>query len=288
MMRTCLILLLLASAAHAATAPLNFFTGAEGADVCVATPFAEGETLSYRMAHEHRTLAAGTARVGAEGVARLPVALPEMKAGVALPMDLTLSRRDGTQAETRKAWVFSKALIVNPARKIHLIDTDGKTAEMLEALPVAFESVRGAETITALTNALIIVGGGWNDSVIWRAVLEAAERGADVLLLAPAEESVITLPHVLHNFNMACAHDILRDPRAPYELAMPIGGLRLTVHDGGVALRMDDHAPAQAAQWKYGGGGRVRVCGLPLIPVWEKTPAARWLLAEMITTGEKP
>jgi len=34
-------------------------------------------------------------------------------------------------------------------------------------------------------------------------------------------------------------------------------------------------------------GGQVVFCGLGLIANWEKTPAARWLLAEMIKQGEE-
>ena len=284
-MKAHLIVLLLSASAHATNMPLNFFAGAEDAGVEVATSFAEGETLSYRVSREHRTLAAGTARVEAEGVARLSVAVPEMNPGVALPLELTLARADGTLAKTHKAWGFSKDPVVNPTRKIHLVDTGENMTEMLASLPVAFERVRDAEDIAALTNALVVVGGGWDNDVTWAAVLSAAERGADVLLLAPAEESVAVLPQTLRSFSMGRAQEILCDANAPYELAVPIGGLRLAVAGDRVALRVDADALAQAAQWRYGGGGRVRVCGIPLT---HALPAARWLLAEMLSTGEKP
>jgi len=271
--------------------PLNFFEGENFSRI--VTSFADnGEALLFRIAHEHRTLAAGTARMEADGVARLEMTLPEMNAGVTLPATLTFSRQDGTQLKTYKAWVFSRKPVVNPKRKIYLVDddADGGTAEMLEALSVAFETMRNTEAITTLTNALIIVGEWTNDDTIWKAVLRAAEGGADVLRLAPGEDSVITLPNVLQHFSMGSAQDILRDANAPYKLWDLEGGLLLVAHDGKVALRMaeDEKATAQAAQWKYDGGGRVRVCGMPLIVAWPRTPAARWLLAEMITTGEKP
>lgn len=261
----------------------------------VITSFADtGEPVSFRIAHGPRTLAAGSARVEAGCLLRLEMTLPEMKPGVALPVEVTFSRRDFTQAETCKAWVFSKIPPpVKPKRKVYLVDDiDGKTAEWLDTLSVEFETVRNTETIATLTNAFIIVGEeAGNDVAVWKAVLHAAERGADVLRLAPEEKSMIVLPHDLQQFSIDSEKDILRDTSAPYYLSvldLGYGGLRLIAHDGEVALRMDCHASAQAAQWRYYSGGRVRVCGIPLCVTWERTPSIRWLLAEMIMTGEKP
>jgi len=273
-----------------AEAPLNFFEG-ENDDRIVVSFADNSEALLFRVAHEHRTLAAGTARMEGDGLVRLQMTLPEVNAGVALPVTLTFSRHGGTLLETRTAYVFSKVPAVNPKRKIYLVDdVGGRTAEHLDALSVAFETVRNAEAIAELKQAFIIVGSALDDDTAWKAVLNAAEHGADVLRLASLEERTIVLPRILQNFSMGRTQDILRDANAPYQLAILEGGLRLAAQGGDVALRMGDDAPApaQAAQWTYDGGGRVRVCGTPLTVAWERTPVARWLLAEMITTGEKP
>jgi hypothetical protein len=236
------------------------------------------------VAFEHRTLANGTARTDAEGVARLPVALPGMKAGVALPMELTLSRPDGTLRETRAAWAFSRDPSARPSKKIILLDdADGKTAAMLDSLGAPASSPAGTPALLANTNILAV-----SSSEAWVEALRMAERGAEVLVFAGGAE--LPLPQNMKNFTLG-GLDILRDSKAPYKLALSDlkgGGLRLAAHENEVVLRPDDSATAQAAQWNFEGGGRVRVCGAPLASHWEKTPAARWLLAEMLNTGENP
>jgi hypothetical protein len=110
-------------------------------------------------------------------------------------------------------------------------------------------------------------------------------------MLTPDEvdqNALVLPPRALHDFRTGGVRDILRDPKAPYELADLEGGLRLAALEKEVVLLLNQDGPvAQAAQWNYKGGGRVRVCGIALLPAWEKTPAPRWLLAEMINTGTK-
>ena len=293
-------LILLALNARAADEPLNLFADAHEITVQTAPTFQEGETISFRVSFAHRTLASGTTRAGggtpgsagvppAEGVTRLPVALPGMKPGVALPLELTLSRPDGTQSETRKAWAFSDDPALLPAKKIVLFDRDEKTADALESLSIPFERGNSSPLATVETNTLILVGEDFSERETFNAILGAAERGADVLVLAPGRDTPLAVPKTIRHLRLGSAQEILRNPKAVYELALPEGGgLWLDAQDGAILLRADEHAALQAAQWNFTNGGRVRVCGASLIANWETTPAARWLLAEMLNTGEQP
>ena len=286
-MKACWTLLLLTLAVHAVDVPLNFFTGEQDAQIKTSL-VDDGSPLSFRMTCEHRTLAAGTVRMEMDGVVRLSVILPELNPGVVLPLTLTF-HRGGAVLETHKAWAFSKEPPVKPVRKIfHVGDARGTTAEMLEELSVVFETAQNAEAVAALTNAFIIV----SDTEMWKAVLRAAEGGADVLLLASSEveQRVLVLPpRALRDFRVGGVCEILRDKNATYELATLEGGLCLAARENEVVLLSNPDGPtAEAAQWKYDGGGRVRVCGMSLPAAWRNTPTAQWLLAEMISTGERP
>ena len=263
---------------------------ADAKEITVQTTHKEGDPISFTVSFEHRTLVVGTTRADANGIVRLPVELPGMKPGVALPVELTLSRLDKTHFERKKAWAFSRDPAINPAKKIMLFDTGDKTADALESLSIPFTRGNTDLLATPDTNTLVIVGENFSEHGTLDAIMQAAVLGVDVLILAPEKNFTLPLPSEPKNFHLGSAQDILRNPKAVYKLILPKGGLRLAAQDDEVVLRTDEKTTAQAAQWTFTNGGRVRVCGAPLILNWETTPAARWLLAEMLnsTTGEQP
>ncbi len=263
--------------------PLNFFASEDHLVVRADTRFEPGERIAYRIAKDHRTLANGTAHVEADGMARLTVTLPEMMAGVALPLSVTLSHA-GIEGEPQKIWAFSQQPPLNVRRKVFLIADDGDTSAAFTSIALDFEVVTSIDQIACLTNALIVVAEDVDCHDTWTSLMSAAELEAEVLVLAPAKDCALTLPRTMTTFSMG-RMDILRHAKPAHQLALSElrrAGLRLDVRGDKIALLADEFSEILAAQWTHEKAGRVRVLGVTVIHNWNTTPAARWLLAEIM------
>lgn len=283
----------------------NVFAGRENVLVQDVAGLGVGERVWFRVVRNGRTLASGTALCEKSGTVFLPVALPEMKPGVALPLGivLRLGSDQGLPLLTNdKLWAFSEQPFApghNPAapHSIWLYDPAKRTAAALTSIALPFERVTKIKELNGVTNAVIVVGEAVSleeERGLWEALTAAVARGNGVLLLAPANGAVKP-PEAWGCLSAGTAQAILRHPLAggpPYTLDLtacpsgPVGGARfyLIGRDDEAIFAVATDRGSEAVAWDDPvTGGRFRACGLALIASWEETPAARWLLAEMLT-----
>ncbi len=283
----------------------NVFAGRESVLVHGVAGLTPGERVWFRVARGGRTLASGTAACETGGIISLPVALPEMKPGVVLPLEVALrlgSDRGRPLLPNDTLWAFAERPFApghNPAapRRIVLYDPVERTAAALASLDVPFETVARIGELTDATNAVIVVGEGValeTERGLWEALTAAVARGNGVLLLAPADGALYP-PDDWGRLTAGTAQAVLRHPLAggpAYMLdlsSLPAGGaagarFRLAGLRDEALFAVSADRGSEAVAWDDpASGGRFRACGLGLIARWEETPAARWLLAEILT-----
>ena len=61
---------------------------------------------------------------------------------------------------------------------------------------------------------------------------------------------------------------------------------QLSAYRGEAVFNVTPDAGCIALGWDAPAGGSFRACGLGIIANWNETPAARWLLVEMIGKGD--
>ena len=191
----CLACLCLGSATEPV---MNALAGRETLLICDLPGVQPNATVWFRVAKDHRTLASGTVRADADGRVTLPVALPEMRPGVALALNVTL-RSDSEQGRILRnggtLWALSEQPLPtgrNPAapRAAWLYDPVGQTAAAFRSISLPFETVTRLEALAAMTNATVIVGEGLSmetERGLWETLMITIARGNRVLLLAPVD-----------------------------------------------------------------------------------------------------
>jgi hypothetical protein len=149
---------------------------------------------------------------------------------------------------------------------------------------------------------MIIVGEGValeRERGLAQALSEAVARGNDVLLLAP-QSGLVSPPAAWGTLRVGGVQDVLRRGtigNQRYKLDLGEGAARGTASDvlfqmvarrEEVAFQVSATAGSAAIGWDDPvSGGRFRACGVALIAGWKDTPAARWLLVEMLLAGKK-
>ena len=278
----------------------NVFAGRKNVVLREVQNAAEGDTLEFRVAREHRALASGTVVVKETGVVTLPVALPDVKPGIAMQLELSISKPvDGTSVPlaSGKVWAFSEMPFAGGAdpagtRRLYLYDPAGKTAEALEAIKLRIQCVDDFSALESVTNAFIVIHEGFSaDSVrdFDERLAGFVRRANRVLLIAPSE-GAFAIPEGLDDCWYGGASKGLHRPSeilgTDYDLDLSgINGcrFRLGCSREAVVLEVDAAKGHEAVIWTDSKtGGKVLFCGLGLISNWEKTPAARWLLTEIL------
>ncbi len=281
------------------TAPANVFAGRQAVILRDVPNLSQGEKLSFRVAKDHRTLASGTVAVGEDGEVSLPVALPGMKSGVAMKLELSLAKETGGASESLASgtvWAFAEQPFAgdeNPAvmKKIYLYDPEDKTAEAFESIKLRVDRVGDVNALESVTNALIIFHEGFSlESVrgVDEVLVGLVRRGNSVLLLAPSEGNV-PLWNELEECWYGTAKGLHRQTKiegTDYDLdlsSMPASHFRLVGIRDEAVVQVDAGNGYEAAILRdLKNDGKIIFCGLSLISNWEKTPAARWLLAEIL------
>ena len=293
---------------HSAADPVwNAFAGRENVLIRGSPATVAGETVWFYVGKEHRTIDSGTVKVAADGTLALPVRLPDMKPGIALALEVTL-RRGGDQGPALRAgtlWAFAERPFepghdpVAP-RRLLVYDPGEKTAAALRTIDLPFEAVVRLDDLAGRTNSVIVVGEGLSldaERGLWQVLTDAVAHGNHVLLLAP-KDGRLQPPAAWRKLVAGGAQDVLRHGTVaglPYKLDLadwPPDGKAVTTHFRLAGFRDDavfdvtPEAGSVAIGWDdEKSGGRFRACGLPVIAKWNETPAARWLLVEML--GER-
>jgi hypothetical protein len=294
---------------HAAEPVWNAFAGRESLLVRGLPAMAAGESVWFSVARDHRTIDSGTAKAAANGMLTLPVRLPEMKPGVALALEVTL-RRGGDQGRTLRAgtlWAFADRPFdpghdpVAP-RRLLLYDPEEKTATAFRSIDLPFDPVARLDDLATRTNAVIVVAEGLSldaERGLWQVLTDAVSRGNPVLLLAP-RDGQLSLPVAWRKLVAGGTRDVWRSNAVggqPYKLDLatwPPDGravqvrFRLAGFRDEAVFTVSPDAGAEAVGWDdAASGGRFRACGLGVIAKWDETPAARWLLVEMLNQISK-
>lgn len=283
----------------------NVFAGRESVLVRGVAGLTPGERVWFRVAKGGRTLASGTAACEPGGTVSLPVALPEMKPGVALPLEVALrlgSDQGRPLLPGDTLWAFAEHPFApghNPAAPRHIVlyDPEGRTATAFASIGVPCETAARIGELAAATNAVLVVGEGVSleaERGLWEALTAAVARGDGVLLLAPAD-GAFQPPEAWGRLIAGTAQAVLRHPLAggpAYKLdlaSLPSGGtvgarFHLAGRHEDAVFAVSADRGSEAVAWDDpASGGRFVACGLGLIARWEETPAARWLLAELLT-----
>ena len=295
--------ILLASTAFAADSVWNAFAGRENLQIRGVPGVVAGDPVWFSVTREQRKISSGSIKVDADAVLNLPVRIPEMKPGVALALDLTLraGSEQGRVLRSGSLWAFAERPLdatCDPAlpRTILLYDPEGKTEPALRSIELPFETVTKLDVLTDRTNAVIVVGEGVSldrERGLWQTLMDAIAHGNHVLLLAP-KDGQIHLPPAWENLVAGDAQKVLRHntvAKLSYKLDLttwpPDGKAMATrfqlaaFRDEAVFNVMPDTGCA-AVGWDTATGGHFRACGLGIIAKWNQTPAARWLLIEML------
>ena len=292
-----------ASLAPAADSAWNAFAGQESLRLRGISGVAAGADVWFSLTRDQRKISSGTVKAEADASLNLPVRIPEMKPGVALALDLTL-RVGGDHGRVLRSgtlWAFADRPFeakCNPAapRAILLYDPEGKTDPALRSIELPFETVTKLDALADRTNAVIVVGEGVSlegERGLWQVLMDAVARGDHVLLLAP-KDGQLHLPPAWENLKAGSVQEVLRHgtvAKLPYKLDLeswPPDGkavvtrFQLAGFRDEAVFNVTLEAGCAAIGWDSASGGRFRACGLGIIARWNETPAARWLLAEML------
>ena len=244
------------------------------------------------------------------------VPLPGVKDEVILDTIFTaaLVDRAGERLAThsRPVRIFAEDPFVNRRRwleglKIAVFDPVGDTVGVFERSGVPFTPVRGASDIDGMRTGLLVVGEGTS----WRgepglsaALVAAAARGVSVLCMAP-RDGTLRLPasgdaggsERTKSLSLRGADVIAEiDPRLDWKDWSPHGSavtarMVMAAEEDAVVVRVG-HAETEWAwlESRYDSGavpgGALVICGFGIVAHWDATPAARYLLAGILSRLE--
>lgn len=288
-------------------ADLNIFAGREERVVVKdldALPAGELRVW-YAISKETRAIAKGTARVESDGSVVLLVKLPELKPGVAMRFDLEIraGSDQGPRVKEATLWALSEQPRVSGfkptgERQLLLYDPAGNTEKAFQSIGLACESVGCLETLADATNAVIVVGEGMSlesERGLGDVMTGAVLRGNRVLLLAPTDGVVKPPEGGPWRLLAGASGAVLGGERKAGSPSLDLGlypstnslnkaFFRLGSDETGrttVTVSLD--SGEQSVGWNYvQKPGRFRACGLGLVENWDKKPAMRWFLMEMI------
>jgi len=258
----------------------------------------------YTITKETRTIASGTARVASDNSVALSVRLPELKPGVAMRFDLELraGSDQGQRVKEWTLWAFSEQPLApgykpTGERQLMLYDPAGDTEKAFQSIGIAYESASRLEALAEATNAVIVVGEGVSlekERALVDVMTEAVVRGNRVLLLAPSE-GVMRPPAVTPwRLVAGAATAVLGGARKAGAPSLDLGAFppekplnraffRFNSETEGTTVTVSPDSGEQAVGWDYvQRPGRFRACGLGVVENWDKTPAMRWFLIEMV------
>ena len=279
---------------------------AESDTVCIAKNKDElpaSGQVWFRLSKEQRTLASGTVRLEKGGLA-LPVRVPEIKPGIALPFELVV-RADSETGRTLKngtLWVFSKQPFepehnLAQPRSLVLYDPKGQTEQAFQSIRLPHETIDKISQIEGITNAIIVTGEGLSlegERGLFESLSAAVVRGNRILVLAPADGQM-ALPAAWRILRAGPAEEVFC-LSAAYAAASPfdcaVRGSTALAAQKRFCLAAQRDAPVftvtadagcEAIGWDDAvSGGCFCACGLSLVAEWSQTPVARWLLVGMV------
>jgi hypothetical protein len=247
----------------------------------------------------------------------LPVDIPNVKPGVVLSAEFTVSVRPGdgeSLSATRRLEIFSPDPFAGRREtlrrmKIQLFDPSGETARTLDAAKIPYSPLPSMEAWGDSTTGILIVGENldWiNHKSVPAAVIRSAQRGMKVLCLAPSRGE---LPLYQENSDQRLhpsevtlsSEDILRRFDGRFDTRQWAGGRRVT---STFRVDSDEHsitvtAEQSPAAWPWvlirwddpeanRPSGTLVLCGFGIIKHWRSSPVPRYLLDDILDMLSKP
>lgn len=297
----------------------NVFGGKEATwQYQVKAPRAFKGRAFWKLTSAGRTLARGETGVAAGPDRPAPVkvalTLPPVRNGVVLEAKLTLSlfadkAEKAAASQEKTIWIFPEDPFYLHAKwlkelKIHLLDPEKKTLQVLEKAKVPFDEVGNVESIAELKEGVLLVGEGVSFKdypALPELLIQAAARGLPVLCLAPAqgklpipgvEKARIPVPGSL----AWRRGDVIREIDKRLDALSWSGGemiastVALTAEEGVV---QGEIVPAGGWPWMEANypetHGRLVICGFGIIPQWDASPTPRFLFERLLErVSEKP
>ena len=273
--------------------------------------------LVWSLSAHGRSLRHGTVDVehGGDGptITDIRVPLPAVKDGVVLDTMFTVAlvdRAGGRLAtHSRPVRIFPANPFVNRRRwleglTISVFDPVGDTVGVFERSGVPFTPLRSATDIDGMRTGLLVVGEGtsWVDEPALPATLiAAAARGVSVLCMAPRDGSM-PLPaggaaggsERVNSLGLRGVDMIAEiDPRLDWKDWSPdrtaVTTRMAVVAEGDAAVVRVGRAETGWAwlESRHDAGdapaGTLVICGFGIVTHWDATPAARYLLAGILS-----
>jgi hypothetical protein len=238
----------------------------------------------------------------------LPLALPAVKEGVIVALDLEIQAFLPGQATaaarlSRRLWLFPADPFANRSEwlrelRLRLFDPEGLTEKCLTQAKVPFESVTNLAALEGEAPVVLLVGAGafgrtYEDNVPTlvrlaaqgHRVLTLTVSGAEFALPGTAEPD---LPQPLRvqwrQADVIAELDKRLDSHAwPPDGTLAPALLQIGTRGAQVTGRLGPEAPGWpwfAAQ--FASGGCFVVCGFPIIERWEAGPTPRFLFAQIL------
>lgn len=256
---------------------------------------------------------------GPQRAAELTIAarIPPVRAGVRFPVTVSAALVPAGSREVVATW--RKELMAFPddpfadrrdwfkGLKLEIWDPENKTAALLGKAKLEYHRTDNLAAALGTTNT-VVVGEGVspeNYPVLLRSLVEAASHGARILWLAPAAGNLSQVPGSAESALPIPAAMIFRGTEIISELdkkldaaGWPPDGLvdvvRFQLHAGRNQAALQAVTAGTGWPWvelRYEGGGRLFLCGFPVVARWEATPTPRHLftrLLERLTEKNRP
>jgi hypothetical protein len=228
----------------------------------------------------------------------IAVDLPEGRAGVVaegrLQVALLDERRQPLAELEQPVFVFGRDPAVERKQwlrelDLRLFDPSGETARRLDELGWLHRRIANPAAFAALGGGTLIVGEGCSlreNRGLMDATIRAAEGGAHVVILAPADGVFAPPapaegrpgPVALHFYGPEFVRELdKRFDMLPARAAFRLGGTRVGAE---VAVVSEDGWAFVEARWAN--GGALVLAGPGLLETWETSPVPRHLLVRLL------
>lgn len=271
-----------------------------------------GATVAWEHTANQRVLARGEVPVEREAdrrpTVRFTVRIPATKPEVVLETQLTLAVIPANAGKTPAAgltqtvWIFPDDPFVQrqqqlKRQQLRLLDLDGNGIRQWESTGIPVVRLAGPAELEEFGSGTLIVSEGVSlqrQRWLGAALLKSAAAGARVLWIAPREGSLPfpgsagadSSPLLSLSFRQK---DVIRDFDQRLDAEMwrshekPTLSYRPTAERGHVVLEGN----SSDAGWSWvevthANGGRLILCGYPLLSTWNDGPTPRYLLARIL------
>lgn len=273
-------------------------------------PLVDGRVQWHYSANQ-RTLDRGEFQVGRKDQTQVEITLrvPKVRDGVIFKTELTVTYvprgKNAAEATFEKTlWLFPEDPFVDHREtlkelNLSLFDPEGRTAELFEKIDLPHQRIRNAAALNdGAEHSYVIVGEGTSlirNRGLAERLLNVAESGGTVLLLAPSE-GAIPLPGTDDDLQPGelrfCQHNVIRefdkrlDPKflpGTDDFAGSKVTLRTRLGRIGMEVSEDGEWPWLAIEYPET-KGRLVFCGFSLVKHWNDGPTPRFLLNRILMT----